>query len=944
MELRILGPVEMRIGGTVLDTGPPQQRHTLAALAVDAGQPVTTETLIDRVWDEAPSGARRTLQVHLTRIRRLLATAADGPPPRLLRRSGGYVLDIDADGVDLHRFRRLMRSAQAPGTAEPAALTQLREAMALWRGEPLTGLRGRWAAQARQAWRQQQLDAAVAWARAELLAGRPDAVIGPLGELAGQHPLAESLAAVLLRALCAAGRPAEALERYAAIRGLLAAELGTSPSAELQAVHLAILRGELEQPGSGIPTTARTFTVAAQLPPDGHRFAGRRAQLAHLDALLVDTADRTSTAAVIAVVSGPAGVGKTALAVHWAHTVADQFPDGQLYVNLRGFDPAGRIMEPADAVRSFLDALGGTPDGVPAMPDAQAARYRTMVAGKRILVVVDNARDAEQARPLLPGSPTAMTIVTSRDQLTGLVAIDGAHPMTLGVLSPAEAHDALTRRLGAHRTAAEPTAVRDIIAACAGLPLALTIAAARVQQSGFSLATLAAQLGDASQRLDALDAGDPASRVRTVFSWSFAALSPPAASLFRLLGMHPGPDISLAAAASLVAQPVPTTRRMLAELVQANLLAEVVPGRYTVHDLLRVYAGELVHQAEPAAARRAAIARLIDHYTFSACAAERLLNPARDPIALPLQRPVAGTLPEPLADHRAAWDWLTAERSVLLAVQRCAGDAGAHARAWQLAWALDTYLYRIGHWHHQTAAWQEALRAVREVHDVAAETEAHVRLAHAGTHFGRHAEARTHLLYALTLAARAGEPVTTAHIHFSLAYHWLRQDHPDRALAEVELALALYRAAGHRQGQAKALNAVGWCRAQLGDHAGALALCTLAVDLFRECDDRDGLANSWQSLGYAHHHLGRHAEAIDCYQHAAALYRDLGDCYNEADTHTQLGDIHSADGDVAAAYAAWQRAVELFTDIRHPAVRSVRARLASTRTAAAVPQVPAVPR
>jgi DNA-binding SARP family transcriptional activator len=344
VEFRLLGPVEVAASGEAVEVGPPQRCAVLAALAVDAGRPVTVETLIDRVWgDQSPERARRALHAHITRIRRMLEYAAtvDERPARLLRRPGGYLLDIDPGLVDLHRFRRLLDQAREPGRTAAERVGLLREALRLWRGEPLAGLTGQWATRTRQGWRQQHVDAVLAWAFAELAVDNPTAVIDPLTDLVDEHPFLESLIAVLMRALYAAGHSTEALDLYAVTRERLVEELGTEPGTELRRVHHGILRDDLDKPhGPPGPTPPSTPDVPAQLPRDVRGFSGRREELARLDALACSAGEQC-TPLVISAIAGTAGVGKTALAVHWAHQVADRFPDGQLYVNLRGFDPLG---------------------------------------------------------------------------------------------------------------------------------------------------------------------------------------------------------------------------------------------------------------------------------------------------------------------------------------------------------------------------------------------------------------------------------------------------------------------------------------------------------------------------------------------------------------------------------------------------------------------------
>lgn len=943
MDLRLLGPVEVYAGGVPLELGVPQRQVVLVALAVDVGRVVPRQTLIDRVWECAPpASAEAAVHVHVTHLRRLLerVNAAEDRlvPASLDRRAGGYLLRAEPEEVDMYRFRRMVVEARDPATSGDERAGLLRGALALWRGEPLAGLPGSWAARTRDVWRQQYLDAAVAWADVEVRAGRADTVVGPLRELAADHPLAEPLAAVLMRALCATGRSADALAHYAAIRQRLADELGVDPNSELQAMHQAILRGNYDTPpvqnarvqtsATPQPAVPQHVTVGpapAQLPAAVAGFAGRREQLARLDQLLTDLTTRASRALIISAVSGTAGVGKTALAVHWAHRVADQFPDGQLYVNLRGFDPGGQPMSPAQAIRRFLDGLGVPPDRIPLDADAQAALYRSLLSGRQILIVLDNARDADQVRPLLPGTPTALAVVTSRNQLTPLVAADGAHPMTLDVLSSGEAHELLARRLAAERVAAEPGAVQQIITRCARLPLALAIVAARAHQTGFLLADLAAELSGSGQLLDALDAGDLSTQMRTVFSWSYTALTSPAARLFRLLGLHPGPDISTAAAASLAGQPRRDTGPLLAELARANLITEHRPARYTLHDLLRAYATELAHIHDTDQQRHAAVNRFLDHFLHTAYTADRLLNPARDPLALPPTRP--GVSAEHPTTHQQALHWFTSEHSVLVAAADLAAASGLDTHTWQLAWTMWTFLDRQGCWYQQIAIGRAAIAAAMRVADRATQANAHRNLGLAYTRMNRLDDAQTHLCHALDLATEAGAQIQQAHTHRALGYLWELRGHPAQALHHAQQAFRLYRAAGHPAGQAVALNQVGWQHALLGDHQQALTACEQALTLHQDLDNHEGLAATWDSLGYTHHHLGHHTQAVTCYHHAVDLYRHLGHRHNEAGTLTHLGDIYQTAGDIDAAHHAYQQALDILTDLDHPDAEQLRTKL-----------------
>nr|WP_311132556.1 NB-ARC domain-containing protein [Nonomuraea gerenzanensis] len=423
------------------------------------------------------------------------------------------------------------------------------------------------------------------------------------------------------------------------------------------------------------------------------------------------------------VLTGMAGVGKTTLAIHWAHQVQSHFPDGQLYVDLRGFDPSGTPMEPTDAIQAFLDAFAIKPDQLPAGVHARAALFRSLLAGRRMLIVLDNARDAEQVRPLLPGAPGCLVVVTSRDQLTGLVAVEGAHAFVVDLLPKQDARLLLTRRSGAprghttdpapatdgasngagNRPTGEAAAVDEIVAYCGRLPLALSIAVARaVTSPRLPFTALAAELRGARARLDPFDGGEQATNVRAVFSWSYRRLSPPAARLFRLLGLHPGPDFAPAAAASLAGLPPQEARPLVAELSRTNMLCERVPGRFAFHGLLRAYACELSHAQDTREERRTTLHRLLDHYLHSAHLAGRILRPGRSADA-GLRPALPLVTPETPAGRQEARTWFTAEHLVLLAAARRAAEEGFPLHARQLTWFLAVFLDHRGGWRVQVA-------------------------------------------------------------------------------------------------------------------------------------------------------------------------------------------------------------------------------------------------
>ncbi|MDQ1033659.1 DNA-binding SARP family transcriptional activator/tetratricopeptide (TPR) repeat protein [Streptomyces sp. V3I8] len=961
IQLRLLGPVELVVRERTVEIGPPQRRSVLAALAVDAGRPVAADVLVQRVWGvNPPDGARRALHAHIARLRRLCEQAAKDSGDaqlRLVRRSGGYLLEALADQVDALRFRRLADRARQTARADGERAALLTEALHLWRGEPLAGLNGQWAERVREAWRRQHVDAAVGWAAIESRVGDPVAVIGPLTDLFDEFPLAEPLAEVLMRALHTAGRGAEALDCFATVRRRLAEELGADPGPGLREAHRTILRGNppapvrrpVRQKTSGSvpgtlsptpssppppppypspPTTGPwPGVVPAQLPMGVRGFTGRGDELAQLGGILASVAVQPS-AVVISALSGTAGVGKTALAVHWARHrhVRQAFPDGQLYVNLRGFGSGGSVMNPAEAVRAFLDAFGVSPARIPAGLEAQTGLYRSLLAGRRVLVVLDNARDAEQVRPLLPGAPGCLALVTSRRLLTGLAVAEGAHLLTVGLLTPGEARRLLTGRLGADRVSAERAAVGEIVGRCAGLPLALAIVGARGSaRPRFPLAALAEELRRADNRLNALDGGEAISQVRAVFSWSYDALSPDAARLFRLLGLHPGPDAALPAVAALGGIPATRAAALLAELVGGHLLTEGAAGRYTFHDLLRVYAAELAATLDGDLDRHAALHRLLDHYLHTAHTADVLLTPQPNPVPLPPARP--GAAPEALADHEQAQAWFAAEHTVLVAAVEQARASGFDSHSWRLAAALTTFLDRHGYWRVLAALQTTALAAARRQGDRAGRAGAHRGLGLAQDRLDRGDDARGHYLLALDLFAELGSDAGQARTHQHLARMSGARGRHQQALDHAGHSLTHYRAAADRAGQSAALNHIGWLRAQLGDHHEALAHCRQALDLAQETGDLNGQAHTWDSLGYIQHHLGRQSRAVDCYRQAVDLFHRTGDRQSEAAGLLCLGEIHRVTARPDTARTAWTRALAVTDELGLPDTDPLRREL-----------------
>ena len=636
--------------------------------------------------------------------------------------------------------------------------------------------------------------------------------------------------------------------------------------------------------------------VPRQLPAGVAHFAGRTAELAELQAWRHEAASADGAAKVL-VIGGTAGAGKTALAVHWAHHSAAEFPDGQLYVNLRGFDPSGTPVAPGDALRWFLGAFGVTEEQIPDSVDAQSALYRSVLAGKQVLVILDNARDAAQVRPLLPGSQTCLAVVTSRARLPGLAATEGARLVPLDVLTAGEAHELLASRLG-ERARAEADAAQQLTEACSRLPLALSIVAARVAARPYlPLADLARELADAQGRLEALDAGDPVASIRAVFSWSCEQLSAPAARMFRLLGLHAGPDVTVAAAASLAGVDRGQAAAAVAELADAHLIAEHAPGRYAFHDLLRAYAAYLARTTDSDAERREAVHRVLDHYLHTASAGSQVLNPVRPHIAL--EPPQPGVVPELARLRRAeTLAWFEAERQVLIAAIAQASDGGFDTHAWQLPWAVWLFFDRAGYWHDQLAIQRTAVDAAKRLGDRGRQAHAYRDLGAAVGRLGQLAEARDYCRQALELHRQVGDRLGEARAHNEIAMLAEQQGRIAEALGHAQLALTLYRQEGHEQGLAKMLNGVGWMHAQLGDYEQALEFCEQALSMYRGRGDALNEAATWDSMGYALLHLGRLDDAIGCLRTAVGIIAGLHMGYYETTMLVHLGDAYHAAGDL----------------------------------------------
>ncbi|GAA3241561.1 BTAD domain-containing putative transcriptional regulator [Dactylosporangium siamense] len=921
VRLTVLGPVRGWRDEAEIALRPPQARAVLALLLSRVGRPVSLADIVDVVWGpSAPDAAANAVHVHVRTLRRLLEP---GLPARdsghwLVQGSGGYQINGLQGRVDLLEFRRLAGEARS-STSAVSAVAAYREALHLWTG-PIAGNVDA-AVRSHAVFRELErecLEVARGAAEAALSAGMASELLGAIHTIAERDVLDESVQARLMLLLAAAGRQSQALERFELVRRTLADELGVDPGEELAAAHRQVL-----QPAAVVPLAPAASAVRpAQLPADLPSFTGRVAELA------ASTAVKPDGGAVrpLITVVGMAGVGKTALAVHLAHEVADRYPDGQLFVNLRGFDPDNAVVDPSDALRGFLEAFGVTAAEVPRTLDGVVALYRSLLAERRVLVVIDNARDAEHARLLLPGSRSCLTVVTSRTMLSGLVVTNGAHPLPLQTLSDEDALELLADRIGRERVDAEPVATAAVIRHCGGLPLALAVVAARAATDPtLGLRAVVTELAATDDGLDGFVGAEALTDVRAVFSWSYHALGDAAARLFRLLGAaRIGPDIGVAAAASLAGVPIRQVRPLLGELLQANLVSRSAPDRYVVHDLLAVFAAELAAEG-PDGERQAALHRLLEYYRLTALGAERRYYPNRNSIEVDRQPPPV----EGPADRDTAGAWFTAERLTLLAAVREATVLGLADHACHMAWSISPFLHRLGHWDDMRTVLEDALTASADVAGTDIRAQISTELGLVLTELGLHEDAETHLVNARALFGSLGDGIGQARISWHLSYLCAQRDNFAEALVHATDALAHASAAGHKATVATSLNHVAWIHVLNGDPALAIDHAERALALYRELGQEEGIASTSDTLGHAHHKLGDFTRANEYYLVALQIRRNQGVRLEEANVLHRLGDNHHAAGASAEAREHWRQALTIMELTGNPDAEQLRRKLAA---------------
>jgi DNA-binding SARP family transcriptional activator/tetratricopeptide (TPR) repeat protein len=916
LEVKLLGPFGVVADGEPLDVSAGRSSALLAVLAMSAGKVVSIERLADMVWGEdLPANARRSVQTYVTRLRSTLGSET------ISTAGAGYVLNIDPNDVDALRFIRLLeRNDDDPGTERRRVV----EALSLWRGDPLEGVQSAWLADyERPRLLERYLSGLERRIDLDIEAGRAAELVAEVRDVAGQHPLRESMWVRLIVVLDRCGRQAEALESYETIRSRIAGELGVDPGPELQRIYNKLLQGTPPEPAESQPAAPARVAeperlIPRQLPADIDSFTGRRDALAALDAL-VEAAGSSGGAErpiVITALHGAGGIGKTTLAVHWAHRVAERFPDGQLYLNLRGFGP-GDPMAPAEALEVLLRGMGVPADQVPADVDARSALLRTVLADRQVLLVLDNARDAEQVRPLLPGSGGALVIVTSRSQLRGLAAREGAGRVAVDTLSMDDATGMLAAGLEGQRVASDTESLAELAELCGCLPLALAVAVERAGRHPDSeLADLIIELRDERERLDALDTGDdPLTSVRAVFSWSYQALDADTAELFRLLGRYLGTDFSLPAVAALSGTTTARARRRLDALTDVNLLRRSRHGRYTMHDLLRTYASELHDEMHPD--DDAAIRRMLSWYVHSTANASRMLTFDRDPRFMEMGEPEPEIVPLTFSDGRQARDWFEAEWLTLTRVisyavandqpipayrlvnklynyleshrppgeaaalqelgRQAAASAGRQADEGFLTNQLGISYGRLGDYRRCIELFEHAKALFQKEQHLGGEAMVLMNLGIAYRSTGEFDEALRNLerAHGLRLDEETGGDVSTVLVNISRVHIDARQ--PDKAVEAASEAVEILDGTGRHESHASAMEALGMAYAAQQEHAAAERCLREALTTHRELGLRWREAVTLSHLGRVQRDTGRSDEALATWQQALGILDKVGD-------------------------------------------------------------------
>ncbi|GGS50172.1 SARP family transcriptional regulator [Planobispora rosea] len=947
MEFRVLGPVDICRDGRSIAIVGPKQRTLLALLVLQTNRVVSHDRMLTALWGgQVPATGRRLLHNHLWSLRRLLAE-----PQALVSSPTGYSLKLQPGASDLDVFlSETARARSALDAGDPLqASSRFREALSLWRGPALDGTQPEFQIAEGATLEELRLAALICRAEADLTLGRHSELVSELRLLVTEHPLNEGLRGQLMRALHGVGRTAEALDEFRSARVLLRDELGLDPGEELIRIHQAILSGDSAVlSGVSEPTTkTRAVDIPRQLPADVFRFTGRAESLLRLDRLLSE--DTAGTAVVISAIAGAGGVGKTALATHWGHRAAARFPDGQLYINLHGYSQ-GRPTTAAQALDHLLRSLGVSGEEIPHGLDERAALYRSLLASRRLLIVLDNAANAEQVRCLLPGSTASRVVITSRDSLRGLSVTHDVHSVVLDVLSLGEAVTLLTSLLGADRTGKERDAVTNLARLCGCLPLALRLAAAQLAtHPALRIADFTTRL-ERENRLSVLDLEeDPHIGVRSALELSYRSLPPEARRTLRLIGMHPGPDISLEAVAALSASSYEEARGNVDVLINAHLLQLDNDRRLSMHDLVRVHAQERSQVDDTQDDRESALARVFNWYAHTARAAMRHLN--RDAKLLKLDTPAPPAGVSEFTEYGQASEWLETERLNLVAVINRTATSGWPVLSWQLTHLIAYFFYlkdyvddwvhthqialsaarsigdqraeamllsTLGHAHMAASQLSEFIECQRQslklsmaISDQAGEANALCYLGYGLVSAGSFAEAEEVLLQAHDLYQKLDNQGGVLVVLLDLATVYLHVGRTADSVSLLEVCSARWREQKRDHDEAFALLHLSEARARSGDTVTALEECRRALELGRGIGNARIEVRSLIGIGSIHWREGDHAKALDCHQTALALSLELSGRQLEGEALQGLADTYRAIGENLAAQEHYRTALEI---------------------------------
>lgn len=912
MEFRVLGPVEIWVAGQRRDLGSPKEACVLAILLLTPGRPVSAETLVDYVWGtNPPAKVRASLWSYVARLRRTLGVDGEAS---LVSRSGLYVLETDPDLVDLHRFRRLRNQARAlaeSGEREHAA-QMLRDAESLWNGEALAGVPGDWARQTRIALEQERLAVTMDRIEAEFTVGRePD--LGELSDLTSRHPFVERTVEHLMVALYRSGRQAEALDAYRQTRQRLRDELGTEPGPELRSLHQRILNAD---PDLAAPPRdwVKRGTGPNNLPRDIPHFTGRAEELRDLVAAIV--AASSSTATTVVAIDGMAGVGKSALAIHLAHRLANQFPDGQIFLSLHAHDPFEEPLDPASALDRLLRLTGAArrPDvitGSGGQADAlevHAALWREQAAHRRLLIVLDDAGSRDQVRLLLPGTPGCVVLITSRRRLTGL---SGARSLSLDVMQSADAAELFARVAGPERSYHAET-IADVVRLCGYMPLAIQLAASRLRhRPAWTAADLAQLLSRTQNRLREIRGEEL--EVASSFELSYRYLASQQQVIFRQVGCYPVADFSLHAVSAASCLTLAEADRVIDGLRGYHMLEEPISGRFRCHDLLREYAKELASLEESAPTQRAIMHRLLDYYLYVAAQADSILFPHRR--RLEVETTYTPAEPPAVTNRREAQAWIDAEWQNILGLIQYAAISGFHEHCVLLPHVMALYLEVGGHWPEAIAAHESALETWRLLGDRRGEAQAHADLCLPRLRGGHFEGALHHGEEALAICRALGDDVGAADALDRLGLvHWHAARYPS-ALKSFEEALVIHRAAGNRYGEAEVLGHSGFGHWHVGRYTAAIEAFENALELYRDLGDSRGEGKVLNNIGDVQARLGAHEEALSYYQRALPIARDVGGRQAEAVLFNNIGNAYKDIGRYDDALSNLRSALGIYRDI-----------------------------